>query len=72
MAERSRRSAADTTSRPMSARNRDVFAAHQSQSGNAHGIVSEEKRQLSVITSELRKELIRMDLDEWRYPVTHF
>ncbi len=35
-------------------------------------VLSEEKKQLNLILNELRKELGRMDHDEWRYPVTKY
>jgi hypothetical protein len=38
---------------------------------SAHSM-TEEKRQLNLIMAELRKELTRMEHDEWRYPATNF
>jgi hypothetical protein len=35
-------------------------------------VISDEKRQLNLILAELRKELTRMDHDEWRFPATNF
>ena len=32
-------------------------------------IISEDRKQINLILGELRKELARMDQDDWRYPV---
>ena len=35
-------------------------------------IVPEEKKQLNLILNELRKELFRMEHDDWKFPNTEF
>ncbi len=73
----------DSTHRPMSARSRGWELNHGVARFNTHSIPgrddiksahssTEEKRQLNLIMAELRKELTRMEHDEWRYPTTNF
>ncbi len=71
------RTSTDSSGRPsMAARTRwDFFPpvpVASGTGGRSADKTTDEKRQLQLILAELRKELTRMDYDDWRYPSTSF